>query len=942
MRIISDVNSPEAQQLLAAPAFAFDIETDTSNRHWNPNHKRGLSYVADMTEIGFYCGGDWCLILSALSEQIGYAANQFERDEATGELHEVYREYQATGYFFDDAQLAFIEAMFNRDDAVIAVAHNLVFDARQIFGKLGLKVRENYTYWDTRSIYKLRDGWRPASLDEDDEDDTFDEDDDAPERKDKDGAGDLISTYERYVQVLDEGYKAFLNFMKKQRKNFPRIDFTKIDQPTLDYLAAEPTTAPYVDSATAYLTLLDEKREEGSTKKKKEIQGRIDALDISPLTHAMMGHYITFDIVAAYQIFEAQSTPPDDYPKYPKLLEEDLQYQRWCIEAAARGLRVDRTYAVEKLYEVHREYLKQLHDMGMTAADWDRVIKRDFRLQYVFWNNRFDAAYKDQKNYAKNIKEAIALAEKAGEQPSNAYPDTATLSAYQFSLLTNKGQKAFRDNQPISAADFAFGAKAMKDWLGLFPDIPELKNLGRISKLRGAINSLEAILRESEYDGRAHTLLGRFTTTYRNSSTSPNLQNIHFDGTDPGTDMSGIFVSDDERSVLIELDYSNAENYSAAMISADDNMAHACCAEDFHMARARMFFGEHVMDGLTPEERTKKRKEAKTVGFGEGYGMGAKKLAITLKSSVEEAQHLLNLSAQAFPNLADAKDKARAFAEKNGWIPTWSGRRIKIPVRWYGGRKQFSAYTSGWNSPNQGAVAELIVRAINRIRAWLMENNYKTYVSLQVHDSLIINLALDEYPFVVQKIIQIMGSVLDGEIRYKATDERPAVEWNQSTSPAIRWLVDLDNIGNSTKWGRQHNREYPLPITEYVNKWGVHQLTEEELKAKKAPTWINSFGYGEDALKRELAGELGIELDLPEPHSKRDPFHWSKLQHAFTQALPYITAHQINGRVLDFPAAMLMFQTMYERGDDPETFRAFTESLMKLTQVLEEHRQWWS
>ncbi len=347
------------------------------------------------------------------------------------------------------------------------------------------------------------------------------------------------------------------------------------------------------------------------------------------------------------------------------------------------------------------------------------------------------------------------------------------------------------------------------------------------------------------------------------------------------------------------------------------------------------------MAGLTPEERKKKRSQAKTVGFGEGYGMGAKKLAVTLGITKDEAQHLLDLSAQAFPDLAEAKEKARDFADKNGWIPTYAGRRCRIPKRWneYSKREEFSSYTNGWNAPNQGTVSDLVVRAINRIRRWLLDNNYKTTILSQVHDSLLVNLALDEYPFVPQKIVQIMGSILDEEVRYKATDDHPAITWNNSTSPAIRWLVDLDNIGNSHKWGYEANREYPLPVDEYVNKWGVHKLTEEETKEGKAPTWINSFGYGEDALKNELAGELGVELDLPEPNAKKEPFQWARLQHAINQLLPLITPMQINGHILDFPAAMMVLQMQWERGESDE-FVVFREQMGRLQQVVEEYKQW--
>lgn len=960
MHIVNDIHSPEAQQLLAAPVFACDIETSTENVNWKPSHKRGLSYVADITEIGFYCGEDWAFILSATGTPAPYIVDEFDR-QLDGSLVGVTNQYPATRYTFTKDENAFIRALFTAEDKTI-IAHNAIFDFRQIFGKFDLAPVESCTYWDTKSTYGLRDKWRHAGSDDDGGDDEGDD------LGSEDGAADLVSLYELYVEKLPDGYADFIAFMKKQRKNFPGIDFSKTPDIIINYIDTTPGLAEHADLLAQWQAFQEKRKgkrddlvEELTTKydldraalrkmNVKELRALYDEkegqIDLSPLIAAMMGHYVTFDIVAPWKIAERQFETPADYKAYPKLLKEDLDYQKFCIDVARRGVRVDRQYAIKKLKALHLAYQKELEAMGYGAdpGDWDRVLKRDFKVQYIFWGNRFDAEHKDSKTYPKDIKEAIAAAEEAGEQPTNVYPSEEVLSAYQFKLLTKKGQLKFSKGFPIKAADFSFGSKAMEVWFDIYSEMPELQNIGRLSKINGSIIFIESILRESAYDGRAHTNLGRFADTGRNTSTSPNLQNIHFGGDkaydDPNLiDMAGILVSDDANSVLVELDYSNAENFSAAMISADNNMAYACCATDFHTARAMFFFGKDVMDGLTPEERKKKRGEAKTVGFGEGYGMGAPKLAITLGYTKDEAQALLDLSAKAFPALAEAKDNARAFADRNGWIPTWTGRRMRIPTQWWDGEKRFSGYTNGWNSPNQGGVAEIVVRAINRIRQWLMAEGYKTTVLSQVHDSLIINLYLDEYPHVPQKIIQIMGSILEGEVRYKAKGDEPAVMWNDSTSPSIRWLVDQDNIGNSTKWGFQDGREYPLPIEEYVNTWGLHTLTEDEMKAKKAPTWINSFGYGEDALKRELAGELGVELDLPEANPHKEAFQWAKLQHALNQMNAVVMPREINGRIFDWPTAMMVLQQQWERGESDE-FKVIQEQILKLQMVMTEYEQW--
>ena len=130
----------------------------------------------------------------------------------------------------------------------------------------------------------------------------------------------------------------------------------------------------------------------------------------------------------------------------------------------------------------------------------------------------------------------------------------------------------------------------------------------------------------------------------------------------------------------------------------------------------------------------------------------------------------------------------------------------------------------------------------------------------------------------------------------------------------------MDNIGNS-------------------HKWGDHNLTEEEFKSAKAPTWINSFGYGENALKKELAGEVGVELDLPEPNGKREPFQWGRLQYALSQVMPLIAPMNLDGHILDFPTAMLVLQKKYERGESYE-FLTVTEHLNKLSVAMDEYKAW--
>ncbi len=448
MRVVASIHSPEAQQLLNAPIFSVDVETDASqNLDWKPSHKRGLSYVADTTEIGWYSGEDWVLILSAKPKPVPYITEHLER-QANGTLESVQTSYDAVKWCFTEEEEAFIKAMLTAENKTV-IAHNLIFDMRQLSKFAPIPV-ESCTYWDTRSIYGLRDKWRYDGTEA-----GSDESDEGGEGfGSEDGAADLLSLYELYVEKLPPGYADFIAFMKAQRKNFPSIDFKKVPQAVVDYINATSDLQGQADALNAYQVLLTEKGVINSAKQKKALQDQADAIDMSGLVADMMGHYVTFDIVSPYLIYERQITPPKDYKAYPKLLAEDLEYQKFCIDVAARGMRVDREFAITKLKQLHEAYQVELEAMGLgkDPDDWERVGKRDFAVQYLFWGGRFDVLGHQSKTYAKTVKEAIAVAEAAGEQPVNPYPDNETLAAYQFTLLTKNGQAKFSKGFPIKAS----------------------------------------------------------------------------------------------------------------------------------------------------------------------------------------------------------------------------------------------------------------------------------------------------------------------------------------------------------------------------------------------------------------------------------------------------------------------------------------------------------
>lgn len=515
--------------------------------------------------------------------------------------------------------------------------------------------------------------------------------------------------------------------------------------------------------------------------------------------------YAAWDSVAAYQVWEAFQQE-DKYPGYEDQLLTDLDYTKLGVRMSVEGVRVDLGYAWNHLLDLRQQWVGAVHDLGLTVETEGLTRKRSWLEDRII---------------------------NSSEQPSDK-------DIERYALRTDKGA-------------WSFNKKALNYYLENNASLNPLKIL---KELEVEIAGIEEFIRHAEYDGKVHSIMARAAVTGRNTSGSPNLQNIDFKR------FAGVLIGDTDDHQLIELDYSNAENWALAGYTADSALARACAAADFHSEMARSYFGEDLYQSLTDTEwHNGPRKKGKAITFGTAYGMGPSKLADSLNISLDEAYDILENKARAFPDVERTKSKASKFAEKYGYTILWDGRRVKIQE--YDGKVK--GYTA-INSLNQGGVASLVARAMLRIERLLDEKYPRSRIALQVHDSIIVSLHKDDYPTAVQEIIEIMGSVIPDD-------------FNNRTIPACRWLVTLDNRENSRKWGYRVGHDYLLPLDEYVNRWGVHKYSESE---NEAPTWINKFGYGEGALQHELELLLPYEEEIEE---KPAEFNWV----GFYQAVRFLS-----------------------------------------------------
>lgn len=391
------------------------------------------------------------------------------------------------------------------------------------------------------------------------------------------------------------------------------------------------------------------------------------------------------------------------------------------------------------------------------------------------------------------------------------------------------------------AVDFYLPKPKIEDIDGEEIDNPEFINHPgrwyRIAiQLRAYIARVNEFLLHAQRDGKLHPVMSRTTRTSRFSSQTPNLQNL---------DMKAYkgYLHAPEGYWLLELDYANAENKTGAMVSGDDNFALATESGDFHSNQAKIYFADEWMRAERIDDRdtlAKLRSVGKNVTFAGAYGAGALKIATMIRQTLERAREILGNRERAFPKVTMRKKEVSDRSQErlnSGYFPPftalWTGSRVSIPSFEENGLKRASGFKA-WNYVQQGGVAEMISRAMVEATIWLLENKYKSYIAFNVHDSIVLVVKIEEYYEVVQEVIRIMC---------RQMPER----YCNRTIPRVHFVTEV-GPENARKWGWRPNVQYPFPLDEFINQWGVHKLPPEELakdpKKWEAPTWVGPKHLG--------------------------------------------------------------------------------------------------
>lgn len=279
------------------------------------------------------------------------------------------------------------------------------------------------------------------------------------------------------------------------------------------------------------------------------------------------------------------------------------------------------------------------------------------------------------------------------------------------------------------------------------------------AKLRSTyVDALSKLIRADT--GRVHTSFNQsVAATGRLSSTNPNLQNIPI-RTEEGRRIRTAFVPAPGWT-LLSADYSQIELRLLAHISRDPVLTEAFrTGQDVHACTAAEIF-DTDMDAVTSEQR----REAKTINFGIIYGMGAQRLARTLRIPFKTAQEYIAQYFARYQGIKTYMDEVVASAREYGYVTTLRGRRRYVPDLHSKSSQLLSAAERvAINTPIQGTAADIIKLAMLAIATRLRASGLRARMLLQVHDELLFEVPEDETDRVGALVRESMEQVMPIEV----------------------------------------------------------------------------------------------------------------------------------------------------------------------------------
>lgn len=283
------------------------------------------------------------------------------------------------------------------------------------------------------------------------------------------------------------------------------------------------------------------------------------------------------------------------------------------------------------------------------------------------------------------------------------------------------------------------------------------------------------------------------TRSFRFSYSNPPLQQIPARDPELSPLIRECFLPERDE-LFLSADYSQQEPRIGVHMAAVGRVRGAQAAIDYYMKDPDADFHQMVADmtGLS-------RKEAKIINLGMFYGMGVKKLALSLGVSEERATEILEQYNERMPWLAEIFSLAESLAQRRGFIRMIDGCRAHFDLwepaygesgtalrqeaaraRWPSVRLRRAYTRDAFNRLVQGSAARQTKKAM--LLCW----NEGIMPMLQMHDELDFSVGEERH---VARVGELMRDAVELRVPMKVDLQlgrnwaEASKEWPKGTTP---------------------------------------------------------------------------------------------------------------------------------------------------------------
>lgn len=286
-----------------------------------------------------------------------------------------------------------------------------------------------------------------------------------------------------------------------------------------------------------------------------------------------------------------------------------------------------------------------------------------------------------------------------------------------------------------------------------------------LAELMGQRSLAELALESVKPDGRVHPDISSLQRSGRRSVTNPGLTIWTSRG--EGAVEKSYFIAS-EGSVLIEMDYSNADARVVAAVTGDKAYAERFAeGVDAHELTGRLVFGADVYDS----NPTHYRQIAKMLVHAYSYGCGYRKLSLTSGQPESVTKMFVDRMNGAYPDVTRYRG-IYDMQGKSGRIWNWWGRQMVV--------EPSNSYTQSFALIGQSGTTEIMKDAL--IRFYQADPRFITWIVAPVHDALVFDIP--EYEVdngvvgVLRDLMEVTWYPADGQsIDFPVGVGSPARDW---------------------------------------------------------------------------------------------------------------------------------------------------------------------